>query len=92
MHTCNASQPARTSLRYRAVVSEVQGHPQPCSKLEASLGYVTPCFKTEQQNKEKERKKISIYYNISLLLMDISVYPLLFITSLNTSFKKICMF
>lgn len=28
---------------------EVQGHPQPYNKFEATLGYVRPCLKQQQQ-------------------------------------------
>lgn len=48
-------------------VSEVQDHPQPCSKLEANLGYVRSCFKTTKKQEKKKKKnplKLYLYFTI----------------------------
>lgn len=37
------------STQAEAGESEVQGHPQQCGDLEAILGYVSPCLKTEKE-------------------------------------------
>lgn len=34
--------------------SGVQGHPQPCSELEVSLGYMRPCLRKPKEKRERK--------------------------------------